>query len=579
MSESLDCDSCTTGVCGTGGWDGPKPGDPNMDDITLNAVPIAGGVEVSWSYPTSNPGAVSFTRVFRNTSNDFEGAFQRVIVGGNTFRDVIVDTSRTYFYWIQMTSIYGTEGAVIGPDWAKPLGRLTAEDLDGSIGLDHLDPWLSQEIEKIAKTYDELSQEIRDRVQYTDALADALAAMGEDFEGTIAVIDNRVNSHQDGMMSLMERQDTFALANANALAAIMNIQEVMVTEDSAWAENVSQVLSEYGDDLALVKTTQTTLSNAQESLATQVNSVSAVANKAAADILVETNARATADAATASQLTSLNVALNNNAAAIQQEQTARINATNALSQTINTNQVTLNGQISSVQQTSQASINTLTGKVDAIWGAKIDANGRIGGFTISSQPNGGIGAHFDVDSFRLGRANTSGYPFQLKSIAGVPTIVIQNAMIENLSLGNDKIGLKAVTDLQYNIAAGRDINHNGDAFNQVTINMPSNSSGVMITGSFPMSAIPVSTGESGYVTADVWVTKHPGNTTVGGTAGVKRLTVNERGQDVSILAVDTSPVVGNNTYYLSARYEGSSGTVTSSVRFGVSTMVVQGAKR
>ena len=56
--------SCTTGTCGVGGWGGPLPGDPDNNSV-LTATPAFGGIDVSWSYPGTNPQAVAHTVLYR----------------------------------------------------------------------------------------------------------------------------------------------------------------------------------------------------------------------------------------------------------------------------------------------------------------------------------------------------------------------------------------------------------------------------------------------------------------------------------------------------------------------------------
>ena len=78
--------TCVGGVCGTGGWNGPKPGDPD-NNVTLRATPAFGGIDIEWTYPTVNPEAVQHTILFRSTAPNFLTAARHAIVSGNFFYD------------------------------------------------------------------------------------------------------------------------------------------------------------------------------------------------------------------------------------------------------------------------------------------------------------------------------------------------------------------------------------------------------------------------------------------------------------------------------------------------------------
>ncbi len=81
--------SCDDNTCGTGGWGGPKPGDPSNNG-TLSATPAFGGIDLNWTYPTTNPFAVAFTKVFRGVIPEFMGAIEiKEAVGSNFYYDPV----------------------------------------------------------------------------------------------------------------------------------------------------------------------------------------------------------------------------------------------------------------------------------------------------------------------------------------------------------------------------------------------------------------------------------------------------------------------------------------------------------
>lgn len=129
--------SCVDNVCGTGleGGNIPKPGDPD-GSIVLSARQVYGGINVSWSWPTTNPQAVAYTSVYRGTNNVFAQSIEQAKVGGSLYFDSLDPPSDTeYFYWIQIRTVNGTLQDPVGPvsAIAKRRGYQTLETLTGLI--------------------------------------------------------------------------------------------------------------------------------------------------------------------------------------------------------------------------------------------------------------------------------------------------------------------------------------------------------------------------------------------------------------------------------------------------------------
>jgi len=119
--------TCSTNVCGTGGWNGPLPGDPDNNSV-LTVTPAFGGIDVAWSYPATNPHALAHTLVYRGLSNSFSAAMQIAVASGSLYYDKIeIEQNREYFYWIRFVSINGTVGDLIGP--ASTTARPTIDQM------------------------------------------------------------------------------------------------------------------------------------------------------------------------------------------------------------------------------------------------------------------------------------------------------------------------------------------------------------------------------------------------------------------------------------------------------------------
>ena len=216
---------CESGVCGTGSWVGPKPGDPDNNSV-LSATPAFGGIDVSWTYPELNPAAVAHTILYRGLTADFIGAVQHQIVSGGFFYDK-VDTGLTYYYWITIVSVNGTVGAPIGPAsaTARPLIADLIEQLTGMIDNGVLAQSLKTKLAEISTLNTNLLDEIFDRETGNTSLASALADVDAGVAAAMTFVTEEVNTR--------------------------------VTNEAAIAESINLVAVTLGDDIAAVSTALT----------------------------------------------------------------------------------------------------------------------------------------------------------------------------------------------------------------------------------------------------------------------------------------------------------------------------------
>lgn len=367
------CTSC----CGTGTWTGPAPGDPNFD-VALFATPAFGGIQLGWSYPSVNPAAVAHTQVYRGNTADASGSSQIAIAAGSTFFDQLsVTTPTTYYYWIRIVSVNGTVGDLVGPASAvaKPRSQAIGEDLSsggGSIDDSYLSQELRSEIGRITLTYDELRQEILNRIGANNAFAAALNATNGQLTNALTLIAQEEQQRVDGQAALVSRMDMLAAINNDNAAAIIHEAELRLAADSAAASDISALYTATG------------------------NTAAAVVN--------ETNARTAADSSLASQ--------------------------------INTVQSTLGNQIASVQTNAQTQIDATNNKVNALWTVKVQAGSnppRIAGIGLT---NDGTTADFGIIADRFWFDTPDGVgrvkPFVIEN----NTVYMENAVIRNLQAEN-----------------------------------------------------------------------------------------------------------------------------------------------
>lgn len=338
-------------TCGTGTWTGPKPGDPDVNNSILSAVPAFGGIDVSWVYPGLNPQAVAHTLLYRAVTAERIGAFERVVTG-DRFYDRI-DNNQQYFYWIRIVSVNGTVGNFIGPAsaTARPLITDLIDMLSGQINNSLLAQELKTRIDKITVNQADLSAEILNR-----------------------------------------------LAGENVLSLAM-----------------SDVQADAVQTLGFVSQSITTSQNRDDALANSINTVAAANAGNAAAVVTEQTARITADTALGNSIVTVRVATDANAAAIVAANTAMTTADSALATSITTAQTTLNNNIASVQTNLTTNINTVNGKVNAIgalYSVKVDVNGLVGGFGVYNDGTS-IVAGFDVNNFWIGSSASRRKPFMV----------------------------------------------------------------------------------------------------------------------------------------------------------------------
>jgi hypothetical protein len=249
-------------VCGTGQWTGPKPGDPNTSDILLTAVPAFGGIDVNWTWPDTYPEAVAYTTIYRGTGDDFNASTVRIAAAsGNFFYDAVEDAVATrYYYWIMLTSIYGTKSQLIGPTWAvaKPRIEQMIEDLTGQIDNGVLAPALKNEIARIEMNALGITQEVLDRAVEDEALAAEITTVGAYSGETRALLQQEVLARTEQGSAFVSTVNTlWSEVNGN-IASIQIQQTALSNQVQTLAQQLTTLESQVGEDLAQVLQTMQT---------------------------------------------------------------------------------------------------------------------------------------------------------------------------------------------------------------------------------------------------------------------------------------------------------------------------------
>lgn len=230
---------CDDNVCGTGGWSGPLPGDPDNSSV-LTATPDYGGIKVAWTYPVINPHAVIHTWLYRGITPLFELAVRQQIVAGSAYFDRIPKAEiQPYYYWIVIISVNGTPGEPIGPAVAVPMATIaeTIQDLTGLIDAGVLSESLRTEIERIEILNQHIIQETDDRIIDINTITAALSDTQADGAETLA---------------LMQQEVTLRIGANEALASLINTAQVSLGADIATVQtNLQATIDEVGDIGAL----------------------------------------------------------------------------------------------------------------------------------------------------------------------------------------------------------------------------------------------------------------------------------------------------------------------------------------
>jgi hypothetical protein len=244
--------ACESGVCGTGLGDFPKPGDPD-NNLVLRASPAFGGIDVSWTYPGLNPHAVAHTILYRGVNPEFKNSARLTIVDGAFFFDKsAADHDIQYYYWIQVVSVNGTYGGVIGPATAIARPTLTEmiEKLTGMIDSGMLAQSLRGDIDKITLNKLGIDKALLDLAEVDQALAAAFNQVEASSEQTRALLQQELLARANGDTAVITQVNTLFAQLNQQMAAVQSIQNALVTELKAVAEDITTVSASLNGDTA-----------------------------------------------------------------------------------------------------------------------------------------------------------------------------------------------------------------------------------------------------------------------------------------------------------------------------------------
>ena len=370
-------------ICGTGNWNGPKPGDPNLSGLLLSASATFGGVMIDWNLPDINPHALAYTHIYRSTSNEFDSAIEIAAVAGNRYLDPVGLIEQEFWYWIKPVSVNGTVGEVIGPAYINYGGTI-------SLFMDALTDRIDSGV---------LAQSLREKIDRIELIGDGLLGESAARERDILDMARTVS----GIQAEVEE----------AQSAILSENLTRISELDALARSFADMTVDYS---GMATRVQEEIGILTTELETQASAI--------------TVAQGTADGAMA---------------AFRDEQVLRVNADSALADQIGIVEAEVGNNLAQAKTALETQINTVDGKVTeigALYTAQVTVDGLIGGFGVYNDGTQ-VEAGFDVDSFWIGRTGTNKRkPFIVQN----NDVYIDSARIVDGSIDRVKIGEAAIDE-------------------------------------------------------------------------------------------------------------------------------------
>ncbi len=435
--------SCNTGsgYCGTGGWTGPKPGDPSNNSL-LTATPAFGGIDVTWTMPTTYPHAIAFTKLYRGIAENFDSALVLSEVGGNFHYDKVA-VGTTYYYWIRHVSVNGTELDLIGPAsaTAKPMIEDILEMLRNQINESDLAIALREKIQSITTLDNSLALEINRRLEANTLLQQLLTNVRGEVDQYKALLLQEVRVREEADMASITAVDAIAVGVNNNAAVISSERQARIDGDAALATQKDILFTKFAENKAAILTEAAARADADSAQVQRYDALLAQTQANAAAIATEQTVRSQADGALAQRVDSVQATSNAAygeamavAAAIQTEQTARIDGDSANALATQQVESRVNASLAQVRTDMGAVVNDM-GVAKSFYYVRLNANGLAGGFGIWN--NGAqVDAGFDVDRFWVGSGATNKIkPF----IVDQDTVYINQAVIKDGTISNAKI--------------------------------------------------------------------------------------------------------------------------------------------
>ena len=225
-----------------GGNDKPPPiGDPVYSSIQLFAARVREGIRASWSINADIPWGVAYVTLYRSTGPTWSDSMPALWSGGaNQYLDNVdnLETDTTYYYWIIVTSVNGTDSIRVGPESAV------------------MRPWLNQALDDLKNSIrnSELNQELQDQIKSISSFQSGLDLLGEEY----AFINAASAAAMDAFRLQLEAEGVARIADVYKLTsdvanAVYLIDGIGATFNKSFAAIITEQAVYAGSSSALAK--------------------------------------------------------------------------------------------------------------------------------------------------------------------------------------------------------------------------------------------------------------------------------------------------------------------------------------
>lgn len=224
--------TCSDNTCGTGIGSLILPGDPDNNSI-LTASPAFGGVEISWTLPSTNPQAIAYVKVFRGLTSSFNAALYIAAASGDRYFDRFdwsTSIATPLYYWIQIVSVNGTIGEPIGPASAVPRRTIdeVIEQLTAQISYGMLSVALKGTVDK-AELYKQAQDAVNSDLSSEQiSIRDAVALVQNDVDQAFVLISNEIEARQSAGTAFASQLNTLAVSTGDNLATVQQTLQASI---------------------------------------------------------------------------------------------------------------------------------------------------------------------------------------------------------------------------------------------------------------------------------------------------------------------------------------------------------------
>ena len=246
-------------VCGVGVTT-PIPGDPDLNNSVLTARGQFQGIRLDWTWPSVNPEAVAYTGIWRSPGGNFDLASPLANAQGNTYLDTAdVEVGIGFYYWVQLVSVYGTRGDVIGPAYGvmQPSVEAILEMLKDRVGQDLLDTGLLNQLGEISALGTSLYDENLARLGQESLFASQLAQLQADLGTIDTLVLNETQERVTDDAALVGQINGILATFNNSVAAIQQEQLALATADTVFVGQIESLQASIGGGSVSLNTFQT----------------------------------------------------------------------------------------------------------------------------------------------------------------------------------------------------------------------------------------------------------------------------------------------------------------------------------